>query len=616
MLIDALLDDALDSPDLDTALAAALQLAERVALEPLKLIATADRLNAVQRLSDVATLYQCWLGHCSSSVNYIIQFNLGVTLSQLEQLPAAESAYRAAIAQSPEFAQAWFNLGSLLERQQHPQEALALWQSMLDKRLVDAQASRALYLMVRNSLGRLLEETRQLQPAEAMLRASLEADPLQPKVIQHWVHLRQKQCAWPVYQAFAGLSRGDLIRASSPLALLTASDDPGLQLAAAVHFVKERVNLRVPALAPAQGYRHDKLRIGFLSSDFCLHAVSLLTVELFELFDREHFELHGFCWSREDGSQLRERVKNAMDHFVRIADLDDASAAQRIRQAEIDILIDLQGLTSGARPNILAYRPAPVQMTYLGFPGPTGLPCIDYVIADRYLIPDEEQPYYSETPLYLPAVFQCSDRQRPIGPLPTRGQCGLPEERFVFCSFNNNYKFNEEVFDCWMRILQRVPDSLLWLLADNPWAQANLCARAQDQDIDPARLLFAPRVAPPDYLARYTTADLFLDAYPFNAGTTANDALWMGLPVLTRSGRTFASRMAGSLLTALELPELITRSVEAYEERAVLLATSPALLAQLKQRLAQGRQHSALFDTPRFVRDFERTIGTVVLKSG
>ena len=610
-----MLIDDLDSPDLDTALAAALQLAERVALEPLKLIATADRLNAAQRLADVATLYQCWLGHCSSSVNYIIQFNLGVTLSLLEQLPAAESAYRAAIAQSPDFAQAWFNLGSLLERQQHPQEALALWQSMLDKKLVDAQASRALYLMVCNSLGRLLEETRQLQPAEAMLRASLDADPLQPKVIQHWVHLRQKQCAWPVYQAFEGLSRGDLIRASSPLALLTASDDPGLQLAAAVHFVKERVNLRVPALAPVQGYRHDKLRIGFLSSDFCLHAVSLLTVELFELFDREHFELHGFCWSREDGSQLRERVKNAMDHFVRIADLDDATAAQCIRLAEIDILIDLQGLTSGARPNILAYRPAPVQMTYLGFPGPTGLPCIDYVIADRYLIPDEEQPYYSETPLYLPAVFQCSDCQRPIGPLPTRGQCGLPEERFVFCSFNNNYKFNEEVFDCWMRILRRVPDSLLWLLADNPWAQANLCARAQDQGIDPARLLFAPRVAPPDYLARYTTADLFLDAYPFNAGTTANDALWMGLPVLTRSGRTFASRMAGSLLTALELPELITRSVDEYEERAVLLATNPALLAELKQRLAQGRQHSALFDTPRFVRDFERTIGAVALKS-
>jgi len=602
----------LDSPDLDTAFAAALQLAERVALEPLKLIATADRLNAAQRFADVATLYQRWLGHCSSSVNYIVQFNLGVTLSQLEQLPAAENAYRAAIAQSPDFAQAWFNLGSVLERQQKPQEALAIWQSMLDKPLVNKEDSRDLYLLVLNSMGRLLEETRQLQPAEAMLRTSLEVDPAQPKVIQHWVHLRQKQCEWPVYSPLEGLSYGDLLRASSPLALLTASDDPGLQLAAAVHFVKERVDVRVPALAPTQGYRHDKLRIGFLSSDFCLHAVSLLTVELFELLDRERFEVYGFCWSREDGSGLRERVKKAFDHYVRIATMDDATAAHCIRQQEIDILIDLQGLTSGARPNILAYRPAPVQMTYLGFPGPTGLPCVDYVIADRYLIPDSEKPYYSETPLYLPLVFQSSDRQRPVAPLPTRAQCGLPEGQFVFCSFNNNYKFNEEVFDCWMRILQRVPESVMWLLADNTWAQDNLCARAKQQGIDPARLLFAPRVAPPDYLARYTAADLFLDAYPFNAGTTANDALWMGLPVLTRSGRTFASRMAGSLLTALDLPELITTSLHDYEERAMQLATQSGLLAGLKQRLAQAREHSPVFDMPRFVKDFESTIGTVV----
>lgn len=606
--------DNLDSPDLDSAFALALQLAERVALEPLQLIATADRLNAAQRFTDVATLYQRWLAHCSSSVNYIVQFNLGVTLSLLAQLPAAENAYRAAIAQNPEFAQAWFNLGSVLERQQQPQEALAIWQSMLDKPLVSAQGSRELYLMVCNSMGRLLEETRQLQPAEAMLRTSLEVDPAQPKVIQHWVHLRQKQCEWPVYIPLNGLSYGDLVKASSPLALLTASDDPGLQLAAAVHFVKERVNVRVPALAPAQGYRHDKLRIGFLSSDFCLHAVSLLTVELFELFDRERFEVYGFCWSREDGSELRTRVKKAMNQFVPIATMDDATAAHCIRQHEIDILIDLHGLTSGARPNILAYRPSPVQMTYLGFPGPSGLPCIDYIIADRYLIPDSEKPYYSETPLYLPQVFQSSDRQRPVASLPTRAQCGLPKNHFVFCSFNNNYKFNEEVFDCWMRILQRVPGSVLWLLADNPWAQNNLCARAELQGINPTRLLFAPRVAPPDYLARYTAADLFLDAYPFNAGTTANDALWMGLPVLTRSGRTFASRMAGSLLTALDLPELITETLDEYEDRAVQLATQVGYLAGLRLRLTEARQCSPLFDMPRFVRDFESTISTVALR--
>lgn len=601
----------LESPNLDVVLAAALQLAEGIALEPMKLLETADRLNGAQRVKDVATLYQRWLQHCHSSVNYIIQFNLGATLSQLGQIEAAEAAYRAAIAQNPEFAQAWFNLGTLLERQSKPQEALAIWQSMLDDRMVDATQSRELYLMTCNNLGRLFEETRQLQKSEAILRTSLDADPNQPKVIQHWVHLRQKQCVWPVYEPPAGLTRGDLLKASSPLALLAGSDDPGLQLAAAVHFVKERVNVRVPALASAQGYGHQKLRIGFLSSDFCLHAVSLLTVELFELIDRQRFEVYGFCWSREDGSALRERVRQAMDHFVRIDAMDDATAAQCIRNHEIDILIDLHGLTSGARPDIPAYRPAAVQMTYLGFPGSTGLPGIDYVIADRYLIPDSEKAYYSETPLYLAQIYQCSDRQRPVAALPTRAECGLPQERFVFCSFNNNYKFNEEVFDCWMRILQRAPDSVLWLLADNQWAQENLCARAQAHGVDPARLLFAPRVAPEQYLARYSAADLFLDAYPFNAGTTANDALWMGLPVLTRSGRTFASRMAGSLLTALDLPELITTTLAEYEERAVELATRADLLPGLRERLHRGREHSALFDTPRFVRDFEDAISSV-----
>ncbi|HEX8540073.1 MAG TPA: tetratricopeptide repeat protein [Pseudomonas sp.] len=609
-----MLTENLESPDLDVALATALQLAKSIALQPMQLLSVADRLNEASRLADVAGLYQCWLEHCQSSINYIIQFNLGVTLSNLGQLAGAESAYRAAISQSPEFSQAWFNLGTLQERQRQPQDALATWQSMLDDKRVNAQDSRELYLMVCNNLGRLLEETRQLQAAEAILRTSLEVDPVQPKVIQHWVHLRQKQCVWPVYAPPEGLTQGDLLKASSPLALLAGSDDPGMQLAAAVHFVRERVNVRVPALAPPQGYAHQKLRIGFLSSDFCLHAVSLLTVELFELIDRERFDVYGFCWSREDGSPLRERVKNALDHFVRIAGMDDASAAQCIRNHEIDILIDLHGLTSGARPDIPAHRPAPVQMTYLGFPGSTGLPGIDYVIADRYLIPDSVKPYYSETPLYLAQIYQCSDRQRPVAALPTRAECGLPENRFVFCSFNNNYKFNEEVFDCWMRILQRAPESVLWLLADNAWAQKNLCDRAQGQGIDPARLLFAPRVAPPEYLARYSAADLFLDAYPFNAGTTANDALWMGLPVLTRSGRTFASRMAGSLLTALELPELITTTLAEYEERAIQLATQADLLPGLRQRLVQARDHSPLFDTPRFVRDFETAISSVALR--
>lgn len=582
-------------------------------LDPTAVIAMADKLASDQRLEEVVLLYREWLAVSQSPLKYIIQFNLGVTLTGLGRLGEAEHVYRDAIFQKPDFAQAWFNLGSVIERQGRGENAITIWQSMLDHPLVGPEQNRELFLMVVNSMGRLLEEMREYQRAEEKLRYSLDVEPDQPKVIQHYIHLRQKQCVWPFYPLMANLSKGEMLKSTSPLALLSATDDPGMQLAAAMHFVNDRVNYRVPELA-TQGYAHQKIRIGFLSSDFCLHAVSLLTVELFELFDKSRFELYGFCWSREDGSAMRARVQKAMNHFIRINTMSDEEAARCIRSHEIDVLVDLQGLTSGARPDILAWRPAPVQLTYLGFPGPTGLPGIDYVIADRFLIPEDEKPFYSENPLYLPKVFQSCDRQRPIGILPTRAQCGLPEDKFVFCSFNNNYKITPEVFAVWMRILKRVPDSVLWLLADNTWAQHNMIQHAREAGVDESRLLFAPRVAPQDYLARYTAADLFLDAYPFNGGTTANDALWMGLPVLTRSGRTFASRMAGSLLTALELPELITFTIEDYEEKAVQLATHPETYKPIRQKLAEERHASPLFDMPQFVKDFEVAVLSVVKK--
>ena len=603
-------EQPLDHVELDLSFQNALGLAERAMLEPTLLISVAERLGRAGRNAQVAQLYQTWLAHCTSGADYIVQFNLGVTLSQLDRLAEAEQVYRAAIMRKPDFIQAWFNLGAVIERQGRQENALTIWQSMLDHPLVGPELNRDMYLMVLNSMGRLLEELRQFSGAGAKLLASLQTEPNQPKVIQHWVHLRQKQCEWPALDPLPELPIGEILKGTSPLAMLSATDDPGLQLATAMRFVAERINQRVPELAQRQGYQHERLRIGFLSSDFCLHAVSLLTVELFELIDRAQFEVYGFCWSREDGSALRARVKAAMDQFVLIAGLDDEAAARRIREAEIDILIDLQGLTSGARPNILAYRPAPVQITYLGFPGPTGLPCVDYVIADKYLIPDQEKPFYSEKPLYLP-VFQCSDRQRPVAPLPSRAECGLPEEAFVFCCFNNNYKFNEEMFSCWMRILSAVPGSVFWLLADNQWSQQNLynCARLHGVDTD--RLIFAPRVSPELYLARYTAADMFLDAYPFNGGTTVNDALWMGLPVLTRSGRTFASRMAGSLLTALNHPELITSTLEAYERQAIKLATERVELVRIRAKLAEGKNQSLLFNMPEFVRAFEQGLRNV-----
>jgi predicted O-linked N-acetylglucosamine transferase (SPINDLY family) len=247
-------------------------------------------------------------------------------------------------------------------------------------------------------------------------------------------------------------------------------------------------------------------------------------------------------------------------------------------------------------------------MTYLGFPGTTGHPCIDYVIADKFLIPEDLKPFYTEEPFYMPEVFQCSDRQRPVGKTPDKATYNLPEDKFIYCTFNNNYKFTPEIFKAWMRIVAATPNSVFWLLEDNEWSKASLIQEAAKLGVAADRLIFAGRVAPEDYLARYKLADLFLDAYPFNGGTTANDALFVRLPVLTYSGRTFSSRMAGSLLNALDMPELITFSLADYEKRAIELGTNKAFFEKVKKKLVRNAKTSPLFDMPRFVKSFEKEL--------
>jgi predicted O-linked N-acetylglucosamine transferase (SPINDLY family) len=253
----------------------------------------------------------------------------------------------------------------------------------------------------------------------------------------------------------------------------------------------------------------------------------------------------------------------------------------------------------------VARGPAPLQLTWLGLPGPTALPHVDHVVADPFIFPDALRAGFTEAPLYLPTLYQCSDSQRPIGRLPTRAELGLPEDAFVYCAFNNNFKFTPEMFECWMRILRQVPRSVLWLLEDNPWSRQNLQAAARAHGVDPARLLFAGRVLPADYLARFSVADLFLDTYPYNAGTTANDALWAGLPLLTLSGRTYVSRMAGSLLSSAGLQALVTHSADGYERTAIEMATEPGRLAALRAHLADEKASGRLFNTSRFAREFE-----------
>jgi predicted O-linked N-acetylglucosamine transferase (SPINDLY family) len=571
--------------------------------------------SAVGQNGLAAVLYQTWLKRNRTSHDHLAWFNYGVLLFSLGDHAGALEAYARALQLAPDFLQPRFNLGLTYERLGNSTAAVAQWQHMVGLAREDDAQQRPLLLMALNNLGRHLEDQNRYADALAALTRSLQLEPDQPDTIHHWVFLRAKQCVWPVYQPLALLDVAAQKRHTSAMAMIGLSDDPAEQLEAAYRFVDKKVNVRVPSLAPTQPYGHRRLRVAYCSSDFCNHPVSMLTVELFELHDRDRFEVYGFDWSRDDGSPLRQRVVQAMDHFESIHALSDEAAARRIRECEIDVLIDLQGQTLGARPNMLAYRPAPVQVTYLGLPATTGLPFIDHVIADRYLIPEHLAHHYSEKPVYLPTVYQVSDRQRTAADrTPTRAECGLPAEGVVFCSFNNNYKITPDMFRCWLRILRQVPGSVLWLLADNEWARDNLCQEALAAGVEPARLVFAPRARYDEYLARYRVADLFLDTFPFNGGTTANDVLWMGLPLVTLSGETFASRMAGALLTAAGLPQLITTDLETYERVAVNLAHNTVQRQALREHLCTEREaQRGLFDVPCIVAELEAALQALTL---
>ena len=558
-----------------------------------------------------AVLYQTWVNRTESPYLHVGYFNLGVTLVNLGDFKAAEAAYRKAADLAPAFMHPRLNLGLLFERQGKMEDAIEEWK-WVEKNGVRDGLNKAIVVSAFNHLGRVLEAKKQFNDALQYLTSSLHLDPVQPDVLHHWVFLRQKECAWPVYAPIDGLSQDAMQDATSALAMLSVTDDPAKQLVAAQRYFKKKVLQDAPRLAPSSGYLHSKIRVGYLSSDFSLHPVSMLMVQLFELHDRSSFEVYGFCWSPQDGSALRERVIKSFDHFIRIDGLSDDASAQLIRNHEIDVLVDLQGQTAGARADILARCPAPIQITYLGLPATTGFPFIDYVIADEFLIPREQAPYYSEQPLYMPNIYQVSDRLRPVGARSTRQSCGLPESGFVFCSFNNSYKYTPEIFSAWMHILQRVPGSVLWLLADNAWAANNLVREAEVRGIARERLVFAQRVSPENYLAQYLCADLFLDTFPFNAGTTANDCLWMGCPLLTLSGRSFASRMAGALLTAAGLPELITDNLADYEDTAIALAHDAPRMQRLRDTLQSVHENGALFDTPLFVSDLEVRLKTLV----
>jgi predicted O-linked N-acetylglucosamine transferase (SPINDLY family) len=392
----------------------------------------------------------------------------------------------------------------------------------------------------------------------------------------------------------------------TPFTLLGYCDDSALQFRCATRHARETVPTLPKPLWNGRMWSHERVRIAYLSADFHAHATAYLMAELFERHDRSRFEVHGFSFGRDDSGDVRRRLVKAFDRFHEGRTKSDREVAQLLSDLEVDIAIDLKGYTQNSRPEIFSHRPAPIQVSYLGYPGTMGANFIDYIIADRVVAPFDQQPFYAEKIVHLPDCYQVNDRQRAIAQsMPSRREACLPEEGFVFCCFNNNYKITATMFDVWMRLLQNVPGSVLWLLGENVAAKENLCREAQARGVDPVRLVFAGRLKLDEHLARNGRADLFLDTLPYNAHTTASDALWAGLPVLTCPGQAFAARVATSLLHAVGLPELVTYSIQEYEALALALARDATRLGAIRAKLARNRDTHPLFDTDRFRRHIE-----------
>ena len=396
-----------------------------------------------------------------------------------------------------------------------------------------------------------------------------------------------------------------------PFSVLALPISAAGQLECARHFVRRQLP-QVAPIGPLTRRRTDKIKVAYLSCDFRRHPVGYGIAGVLEEHDRSRFEVHGVSYGANDGSETRTRIATAVDHFHDVRERSDREAAALLSELAADIVVDLAGHTENSRMAILAHRPAPIQVSYFGYPGTSGAEFIDYVMADRVVLPFDQQPFFSEKIVHLPDSYQANDSKRQAAPIaPTRADLGLPDGAFVFTCFNNAYKLSRPVVGTWIRLLKACPNSLLWLYYINDSAQANLQQELISNGIDPSRVVLAPFVEQPDHLARLRLADLFLDTLPYNAHTTASDALWAGVPVLTCLGSTFAGRVAGSLLQAVGLPELITNSLEEYETLAQKLASDPALLGPLRERLSQNRLSHPLFDTARLTRHIEAAYATM-----
>ena len=563
------------------------------------LIEQAIALHQRGNLAEAEALYKTMLA--SDANNFDALHMLGIIRAQSGLFDEAEQLIRRAIEIDSTVVPCLHHYGTVLAMLKRYQDALNVYNSALKL----ASNYGPVYFDRGNALDALKRYDEALASYVKAQMLVPDSRYLKGKIL----HMKLMCCDWAQLGPLIESLEKDLQERSLPVEPFqyqaVASTARGMQRCTEVYTAGKYPRSATP-LWRGEKYNHSKIRVGYVSGEFRNHAVCLLMAGLFELHDKNRFELFAFDNGRDDGSEIRGRINRAFDNIVDISRQDDIQAASKIREEEIDILINLNGYFGDERTGVFSRKPSPILVNYLGFTATLGADYIDYIIADKYVIPPENAAFYTEKVVYLPDTYQVNDTKRPASErTPTRAEVKLPAAGFVFCCFCNNLKITPQLFDVWMRLLKTVPNSILWLLENHPSVSKNLQAEAKERHIEPGRLLFAPAIKYADYLTRYRVADLFLDTFPFNGGATTSDALWAGLPVVTCSGQAFNARMSGSLLKTLGLPELITKSLEEYEALALKLAQDPASLTSIREKLALNRATRPLFDTARFTRHIE-----------
>ncbi len=532
--------------------------------------------------------------------NYLAFSNKGNILKDLFQYKAALESYDKAITLQPNYAEAHNNKGNLLQDMNQLEAALASYERAI--------ALQPNYSDAYSNAGNTLRKLNSLDKALEAFEKAIEFAGGSDVILGAYVNLKMQQCDWAGIEGYLNtLQTGDIKRKDKfyPFNLLAVCEDPFL--------IKQITQDYMASVHPQKGdlgdlakhERNEKIRIGYFSPDFRNHAVSFLMADVIEHHDKSKFELIAFSIGQGAQDEMRNRLESGFDQFIDVFSKSEKEIAQLARELKIDIAVDLGGLTQDTRPSIFAFRAAPIQIGYIGYLSTMAAPYMDYIIADKTIIPDELQLAYTEKIIYLPS-YQANDSKRPNAEkVFTREELGLPSKGFVFCSFNNSFKLTPSVFDGWAHILKKVEGSVLYLYAENETVSNNLSSEIEKRGVDRARLIFGGRLSREDYLARYKAADLFLDTTPYNAGTTASDALWMGLPVITMLGRSFSARMGASLLNAIGLPELITHSQVEYESLSIELALDPMRMVQLKNTLKQNIETTPLFNSELFTQNLE-----------